>query len=192
MRLHTSVGPSGASIAAIAAEAGVTRLTVYRHFPDQDDLFAACMGLWADLHPLPDPSAWASLPRVPERAHRALTALYRWFAQAGADLDPIDRDAALLPAAAREQNAALAAGMVASIVGATVDAPEAKDPRRRALMATVGHVSSRATWRSLVIEQGLSTDAAVELAASWVALADRDGQPGDAPLPEDAQSRSTA
>ena len=32
MRLHTSVGPSGASIAAIAAEAGVTRLTVYNHF----------------------------------------------------------------------------------------------------------------------------------------------------------------
>ena len=34
VRLHTTVGPSQTSIAAVAEEAGVTRLTVYRHFAD--------------------------------------------------------------------------------------------------------------------------------------------------------------
>jgi hypothetical protein len=36
------------------------------------------------------------------------------------------------------------------------------------LRAVVGHVSAVGTWRSLVIEQGLSTKAAVELAVGWV------------------------
>ena len=34
MRLHETVGPAATTVSAIAEEAGVTRLTVYRHFPD--------------------------------------------------------------------------------------------------------------------------------------------------------------
>ncbi|HEU4572144.1 MAG TPA: TetR family transcriptional regulator, partial [Candidatus Limnocylindrales bacterium] len=49
IRLHTSVGPSGTSIAAVADAAGVTRLTVYRHFPDMAALFAACSAHWFGL-----------------------------------------------------------------------------------------------------------------------------------------------
>ena len=54
VRLHTTVGPSNTSIAAVAEEAGVTRLTVYRHFADLDALFDACRGHWRAANPAPD------------------------------------------------------------------------------------------------------------------------------------------
>ena len=40
--LHERVGPAQTSITAIAELAGVRRSTVYRHFPDEETLFAAC------------------------------------------------------------------------------------------------------------------------------------------------------
>ncbi|MEJ2258450.1 MAG: TetR/AcrR family transcriptional regulator [Woeseiaceae bacterium] len=39
--LHGSVGPKNTSISAVAKNAGVQRLTVYRHFPDEESLFLA-------------------------------------------------------------------------------------------------------------------------------------------------------
>src|SRR6476620_6177725 len=59
VKLHTTVGPSKASIAAIAEEAGVTRLTVYRHFGDAEAVFMACMAHHASLYPWPVSSAWS-------------------------------------------------------------------------------------------------------------------------------------
>ena len=38
IKLHTTVGPAGTTISALAEEAGVTRLTVYRHFATREDL----------------------------------------------------------------------------------------------------------------------------------------------------------
>ena len=46
VRLHGSVGPAATTVSAVAQEAGVTRLTVYRHFPDAEALFAACSAHW--------------------------------------------------------------------------------------------------------------------------------------------------
>ena len=53
-RLHTTVGPANTSVASIAEEAGVTRLTVYRHFPDLEVLFQACRAHWRAENPPPD------------------------------------------------------------------------------------------------------------------------------------------
>ena len=58
VELHGSVGPAATTIAAIAEAAGVTRLTVYRHFPDEDALFAARSAHWLARQQLPDPAAW--------------------------------------------------------------------------------------------------------------------------------------
>src|SRR5262245_53973304 len=42
VQLHGTIGPAATTIAGIAEAAGVTRLTVYRHFPDEATLFEAC------------------------------------------------------------------------------------------------------------------------------------------------------
>src|SRR5579884_1746829 len=57
--LHGSAGPSGTTFLAVADRAGVTRATVYRHFPDVDALFAACSTHWLAQQVPPDPSTWA-------------------------------------------------------------------------------------------------------------------------------------
>ena len=169
IKLHTSVGPSRASIAAIADEAGVTRLTVYRHFGDAEEMFAACMGHWAALHPAPAPSAWRSIPDLGERARRALGELYAWYADAGHELLPIHRDVAHVPPEARARIAAASADPVNAIVGS--DGGD-RTPRGRRVRAIAAHLTRLETWHSLVVEQGLTTEEAVDAGVSWLEAAD--------------------
>src|ERR1700730_7869849 len=67
VKLHGTVGPAGTPIKGIAAEAGVQRGTVYRHFPDLDSLFMACSAHWASLNPPPDPASWSAIGDPDER-----------------------------------------------------------------------------------------------------------------------------
>src|SRR5229473_6162438 len=77
--LHTSLGPARTTISAIAERAGVQRLTVYRHFPDERSLFQACTGhSWAE-NPLPDPSTWALVGDPEERLRVGLGEIYAFF-----------------------------------------------------------------------------------------------------------------
>ena len=80
MTLHEELGPTRTSISAIAERAGVQRATVYRHFPDEASLFAACSGHWTQQHPLPDLEAWAATEDPDERLRVALTELYAYYA----------------------------------------------------------------------------------------------------------------
>ncbi len=164
VRLHTTVGPSSTSIAAVAEEAGVTRLTVYRHFRDQDELFTACMGHWAALHPRPDPAGWAGMSDLEPRIRRAIDELYAWYAAVGDEMFPIQRDFAHMPVTAQKRSRQQASVMADAIVGgaATSGAQTAR------LRAVAGHVISFWTWRSLVVEQGLSRGDAVDLVARWL------------------------
>ncbi len=163
VRLHTTVGPANTTIAGVAEEAGVTRLTVYRHFGDQDELFTACMGHWAALHPRPDPAGWMSIGDLEPRARRALDELYGWYGRVGDDMYPIQRDFAHMPATAQQRSRAQTDAMADAIAGQA--APRG---RRRRLRAVAGHVISFWTWRSLVVEQGLTRAQAVDLAVRWV------------------------
>jgi hypothetical protein len=43
--LHEGVGPARTTISDVARRAGVGRLTVYRHFPDEPMLLSACSSL---------------------------------------------------------------------------------------------------------------------------------------------------
>src|SRR3982751_245793 len=61
MQLHGSVGPARTSMSAVAEHAGVTRSTLYRHFPDEEALFDACSSHWASLNPPPDLGRWAAV-----------------------------------------------------------------------------------------------------------------------------------
>jgi AcrR family transcriptional regulator len=175
VRLHTTVGPSRASIAAIAEEAGVTRLTVYRHFGDAEALFTACMAHHAALYPWPDPATWAGITSLEERARSIIGALYAWYADHGADIVPIQRDMAFIPPATQMRMRKRYAGFVDAVVGGAGSTTDdgASDSESQRLRAVAGHVVALSTWRSLVVEQGLPPSVAVELAVSWVVAADR-------------------
>jgi AcrR family transcriptional regulator len=173
VRLHTSVGPSRSSIAAIAEEAGVTRLTVYRHFADLDAVFAACMDHWESRHPAPDPAAWAVIADGEERAPLALCQLYSWYAQVADDLTPIYRDLDHLTPSAQTRMAALDAELAAALAGGT-----GRTPPGRLTGAVAGHLVRFETWRSLVVDQGLTVNEAIEVGTGWLRAVEGVSGPG--------------
>src|SRR5919197_773800 len=92
VELHRTVGPAATRISEVARRAGVQRVTVYNHFPDEASLFAACSAHWRDLHPAPDPSAWDGDLRA------ALRELYAWYRETEPMTANVLRDAQTLPA----------------------------------------------------------------------------------------------
>jgi AcrR family transcriptional regulator len=167
VRLHTTLGPAKTTISAVAEEAGVSRVTVYRHFADEEQLFAACTQHWATLHPSPDASAWAQVPAVEQRAEPALSELYAWYRENAEALSLFARDREALPARVRDAAGAMDAAYAdALIAGAGV-----RGAVRRRLRAVAGHVVSYPTWRSLAVEQGLGDAGAVRLAVAFLTAA---------------------
>src|SRR6476619_5264376 len=79
MELHRTVGPARTTISEVAKRAGVQRVTVYNHFPDESSLLGACQGHWLELHPPPDAGGWAEIADPRERLHTALSSLYAYF-----------------------------------------------------------------------------------------------------------------
>lgn len=171
VRLHTTIGPAATSIAGVAEEAGVTRLTVYRHFPTMDALFAACSAHWLTAHPMPDPARWASLPTLGGRARAGLGNLYHWYRTNDTELFPIQRDLDALPAVVREEQAGGLAAWSRAIVGG----PAALAGDRAAVVgdetavlrvtALAGHLVGYGTWRSLVRDGGLTDADGADLGA---------------------------
>jgi AcrR family transcriptional regulator len=163
-RLHTSVGPANTSVAAIAEEADVTRLTVYRHFPDLDVLFQACRAHWRSQNPPPDAEAWLATPDLEARARRALAELYAWFHEHVEELYPIYRDLSTSPLSSQEamrrENHRLGDLLLAG------DVPGGAAGRQ--VRAVARHLLDYRTWRSLAIDQELGDAAAVEIGVRWL------------------------
>jgi len=179
VRLHTTVGPAHASIAAIAGEAGVTRLTVYRHFADLDALFEACTAHWYARNPRPDAAAWPLIADLEERARRAFGDLYGWYRDHADELYPINRDAAAMPLSAQQAmeagNRMLADALVAGHVGADTD----PGGDGRLLRAVARHLVDFLTWRSLAIQKGLDDREVVDLAVRLLTAMTGDGRRRD-------------
>ena len=164
VELHGSVGPAATTIAAIAEAAGVTRLTVYRHFPDEDALFGACSAHWISRQQLPDPGAWSQIGDPAARLGAGLADLYRFF-RAGADmLTCIYRDLAALPEA-HQQDLRDRDTYFREILAAPFGGTAGEHRRRRAV---IGHAISFWTWRSLCLDQGLSDTEAVDAMTGMV------------------------
>src|SRR5919106_1794877 len=72
VRLHGTIGPAKTTVSGIAREAGVQRATVYRHFPSEDAIYAACTSHYNALHPPPDLGRWAAVADQEERLRIAL------------------------------------------------------------------------------------------------------------------------
>jgi AcrR family transcriptional regulator len=98
IELHRTVGPAAAQITEIARRAGVQRMTVYNHFPDEASLFAACSSHWRALHPAPDLSAWLAIEEPGERLRLGLHELYAWYRETEPMTANVLRDAEIIPA----------------------------------------------------------------------------------------------
>jgi len=160
VELHESVGPGRTTISAIAERAGVQRLTVYRHFPEERSLFEACSSHWAAQNPVPDLAAWEAVGDPEERLRLALNEIYAYFRRTEAMTGNLLRDLPTSPVlrevaepyleywkAARE---VLAAGW------------KARGRTRTLLRAAIGHALEFDTWRSLTQREGLGDDETAE------------------------------
>ena len=97
VELHEEVGPAHTSISAIADRAGVRRSTVYRHFPTEEALFAACSSHWRAANPPPDPGAWSAIDDPAERTRTALHELYAFYGRTEPMYTSLLRDEPLVP-----------------------------------------------------------------------------------------------
>jgi AcrR family transcriptional regulator len=154
--LHESVGPAHTTISGIAEHAGVTRLTVYRHFPNDESLFAACSAHWTAQQRLPHPPAWANVSEPEERLRVGLTDLYRFYRSGEPMLRRIYGDWEYLPATIQAELSQRDSAFRDILL-------EPFGPARRSkqLVAAVGHAVSFWTWRSLCLDNGLTNSSAV-------------------------------
>jgi AcrR family transcriptional regulator len=164
--LHREVGPANTTISAVAERAGVQRLTVYRHFPDDRALIHACSAHWRSRHPAPDPSPWPAIADPEERLRTALAAFYAYYRSDDQTMSNVRRDAPAIPALAEVLSDF--PGYMSAVVGVLAPGWGARGRRRELLRAALGHVLELDTWRSLERAQGLAPDDAVELAVAFV------------------------
>lgn len=168
VHLHRALGPARTTISAIAEHAGVRRSTVYRHFPDELSLFAACSAYWRAANPMPSIEAWQAVDDPDRRLRRALEELYEYYGRTASMLTSILRDAEMPTvrrtlAGYREYLAAARAALMKN----------RKEParRRRRIAAAIGHALAFSTWGSLVLDEELSHEQAVDLMCRLVASA---------------------
>src|SRR5829696_1011178 len=147
--LHDEVGPARTTVAEIARRAGVQRLTVYKNFPDDGALFAACQRHFLTQNPPPDPSDALALHDPAERLETVLRDLYGWYRRTERTSTNVRRDRELLPAL----DAVMAAGDAAS--AKLAEALAVAFGRRRAIRAAVALALDFWTWRRLK-DEGLS------------------------------------
>jgi AcrR family transcriptional regulator len=167
--LHTTLGPARATVTAIAERAGVTRPTVYAHFPDERSLFYACSGHVRATVPPPDPTAWRSISEPGERLETALRDLYGYYERLEPLFENVECDAAVMPIVAE-----LRAHRIRYLEEARdllLEAWTTQGRVRGRLRRAIGHALEFRTWQSLVRGQGCRTNEAVRLMLAFVRAA---------------------
>lgn len=148
VELHRTVGPARTHVAEVARRAGVRRVTVYDHFPDDAALIAACSVHWNALHPAPDPGPWTAVDDPGERLRVALRQLYAWFRETDPMTANVLTDSERLPAL----RAVLERGLLPYLdrVRGLLARPFAlRGSRRRRLDAALVAATDVHLWRAL-------------------------------------------
>jgi AcrR family transcriptional regulator len=156
IELHQTKGLAATTISDIADHANVGRVTVYRHFPDEESLVGACSGQYFERHPFPDLAPWRSIRDPIARLRRGLREIYTYHRETEPMMSRVIADARDLPIMApyhahwRHAVDILAAAWPAR-------------GRSKSLCAALGLALSFDTWRTLIREQNLTDDQAIEL-----------------------------
>jgi AcrR family transcriptional regulator len=155
--LHSTLGPARTTVSEIAERAGVGRVTVYRHFPDEMTLARACSGHYFASHPFPDVDAWSAIESPEGRLRAAVRESFAWYAENAEMIGRVLADARDHPVMAPyHRHWDQAAAAVAA-------AWRARGRRRERLVAAIALALSFDTYRTLVVERGLPIDEAAEL-----------------------------
>jgi len=172
VELHKTVGMARTTISAIAEKAGVQRLTVYRHFPDERALFSACAGHWRAANPPPDPASWTRVADPEERLRVALSEVYAYHRRTEPMMANVIRDAPVHPLTREMAEPYVRHWERMRYVLATGWGVE--DEQLALLLAALAHALDFQTWHSLVRQQGLNDEQAAELMVGMVRCLTRD------------------
>ena len=157
IELHQTIGAARTTISEIAERAGVGRVTVYRHFPDEATLFHACSGHYFAQNPFPDIDQWREIADPLDRFLVGLRESYAWHKQNEAMIKMALADARDLPMMAPYHAYwDHAAETLAS-------AWRARGRHRANLNAAIALALSHDTYRTLTREQHLTDEQAIAL-----------------------------
>ena len=155
--LHQTIGAAQTTVSEIAKRAGVGRVTVYRHFPDEETLFYACSGHYFSQHPFPDIERWRRIPDPHERLREGLRETYAWHDENRPMIAMALAEARELPIMAPYHDFWEAAAEVLA-AGWRV-----RGRRRSNLKAAIALALSFDTHRTLTREQQLTDGQSIEL-----------------------------
>lgn len=158
-------------MSAVAERAGVTRATLYRHFPSESILFEACSAHWLAENPPPDFGGWMAIADPTRRLRVGLEELYGYFRATEQMMANLLRDLEAIPPHIRADLVNLPSVLAAVF---TTGWPDDADAGLR--RAAIGHAIGFDTWRSLTVG-GLTDAQAAELMVRLVACAG-DDEPG--------------
>jgi AcrR family transcriptional regulator len=167
VELHQALGPAKTTISAIAEKAGVQRLTVYRHFPDEHALFVACSSHYMGQNPPPELDSWTEVADPKARLRRALSEVYAYHRRTESMMISVLRDAQVHPLTrefAEPYFQHWDRMRYVLVAGWGVQDRQLEE----LLLGALGHALDFQTWRSLVRQQGLGDEQAVELMAKMV------------------------
>jgi AcrR family transcriptional regulator len=166
IELHGTIGPSRTTMSAVAKRAGVERRTLYRHFPTEADLFAACSTHYFAANPWPDLGGWRAIGDPQQRVERALDELYAYYERTEQMLGNVLRDAEVVDFA-RDAVAPLHA-YLDDAADVLMAGRRARGRRRQLLTGALRHALAFSTWHSLSLN-GIGRADAAKLMAAFVA-----------------------
>jgi AcrR family transcriptional regulator len=146
----------------------VERRTLYRHFPTDADLFAACSSHYFTANPWPDLGSWRAIPDPHERLEHALDELYAYYESNEPMFSNVIRDAELVDLA-RDAVAPLRAYLDEAAEALAVGRP-VRGRRRDLLAGALRHALAFPTWHSLSAN-GIARSDATTLVAALVEAA---------------------
>ncbi len=168
IELHGTVGPSRTTLSAVAERAGVERRTLYRHFPNEADLFQACSAHYFDAHPWPDLHRWREIRDPQQRLEQGLDELYAYYERTEPMFTNVLRDAEVVDFA-RDAVAPLNA-FLDEAADVLTSGRDARGRRRQLLRGALRHALAYSTWHSLSTN-GIERPDAVKLTAALVEAA---------------------